>query len=283
MSARTSKRLADAGPESNVSPARKRAKISDIPVADTHADRSTIPGKATRLEDAQEPADAADSAAATEAAAPSTVLCDFINAVSTPTRDDLSGSTSETDKRTAGIAGERWTEKQDNALRSAVADHGGKNWKGIAEKVPGRNSVQCRQRWMATLRPGIKNGRWTIEEDQLLLMMKRLKATWHTCANAIHGRTSRQCRERWNMHLNPAIKKGNWTANEDQTILTMHAKVGNKWKIIAALLPGRTNNDTKIRFLTLKRKQRSKAKESAPAKDRVDKARVKDAAAKTRK
>lgn len=38
-----------------------------------------------------------------------------------------------------------WTEEEDERLRMAVEHYGGKNWKKIAEAVPGRNSVQCLQ------------------------------------------------------------------------------------------------------------------------------------------
>lgn len=72
------------------------------------------------------------------------------------------------------------------------------------------------------------------------------------CARA--GRTSKQCRERWCHHLNPDINKGPYTEQEDETILKVHEKLGNKWSLIAAKLPGRTENSIKIRCKALQRK-----------------------------
>jgi hypothetical protein len=38
-------------------------------------------------------------------------------------------------------------------LADAVRKHGGKNWKRIAEELPGRTDVQCLHRWQKVLNP----------------------------------------------------------------------------------------------------------------------------------
>ena len=40
-----------------------------------------------------------------------------------------------------------WTTEQDDCLRNAVLSMGAKKWKEIAAKVPGRDHIQCVQRW----------------------------------------------------------------------------------------------------------------------------------------
>jgi myb proto-oncogene protein len=71
-------------------------------------------------------------------------------------------------------------------------------------------------------------------------------STWNTIAKHFHGRTAKQCRERYHSHHSLAERKrGNWTAEEDKIIATMSKKIGNKWAKIAALMPGRTENDVK--------------------------------------
>lgn len=37
----------------------------------------------------------------------------------------------------------KWTEQEDEQLRKAVKEFGEKQWKEIAERIPGRNHVQC--------------------------------------------------------------------------------------------------------------------------------------------
>lgn len=42
-------------------------------------------------------------------------------------------------------------------------------WKDIAKKLgKGRDAKQCRERWYNHLRPGIKKGDWTRDEEKLI-------------------------------------------------------------------------------------------------------------------
>ncbi len=56
-----------------------------------------------------------------------------------------------------------WTIEEDEKLRKAVAEFGGRNWKKIAEQIPERTDVQCLHRWQKVLRPGLIKGPWTAE------------------------------------------------------------------------------------------------------------------------
>lgn len=143
----------------------------------------------------------------------------------------------------------RWTKEEDDALRRAVESHREKNWKAIAAQVPGRNHTQCLQRWTKVLAPGLVKGHWSPHEDDLL---RRLVANdqknWGDVAAKIPGRTSKQCRERWHNHLDPSIVRGAYTPEEDRIILEAQARLGNRWSVIAAMLPGRTEDAVKIRW-----------------------------------
>ncbi|GMF44675.1 unnamed protein product [Phytophthora fragariaefolia] len=147
----------------------------------------------------------------------------------------------------------RWTKSQDAALRESVRIHGEKNWKAIAELVPGRNHAQCLQRWRKVLKPGLVKGHWSFEEDQVLeYLVTQGCNNWGQIAERIPGRTPKQCRERWKNHLDPAINKGPYTEEEDSVILTAQARLGNKWSQISQLLKGRTEDSVKIRWKSLK-------------------------------
>jgi hypothetical protein len=103
----------------------------------------------------------------------------------------------------------RWTQEEDDRLRDAVNRHGEKNWKSIAEEVPGRNHTQCLQRWTKVLAPGLIKGHWRPEEDDLLKqLVAEGRKNWGQVASRIPGRTSKQCRERWYNHLDPSIVRG---------------------------------------------------------------------------
>lgn len=153
----------------------------------------------------------------------------------------------------------KWTAYEDDLLRKAVKAHDAKNWKNIANMVPGRNHVQCLQRWKKVLKPGLIKGHWSKEEDeQLKKIVKKGYRNWGEVAQQINGRTAKQCRERWCCNLDPNIRRDKWTEEEDAKILAAQREIGNKWSTIAQMLPGRTENAIKTRAKSLQRQAKKK-------------------------
>ncbi|KAJ6422872.1 hypothetical protein OIU84_027783 [Salix udensis] len=58
-------------------------------------------------------------------------------------------------------------------------------------------------------------------------------------------RSGKSCRLRWINYLRPDLKRGNFSDEEDELIINLHSLLGNKWSLIAARLPGRTDNEIK--------------------------------------
>ncbi|ESQ28099.1 hypothetical protein EUTSA_v10019036mg [Eutrema salsugineum] len=68
-------------------------------------------------------------------------------------------------------------------------------------------------------------------------------------------RRAKQCRVRGRNNAKLELEQSNFSKDEDDLILKLHALLGNRWSLIAGRLPGRTDNEIRIRWETyLKRK-----------------------------
>lgn len=73
--------------------------------------------------------------------------------------------------KTKGSKGQSWTTEEDYILKKWVTIHGEINWVTCSSYLPGRNSKQCRERWMNVVNPTIKKKNWTQAEEYMIFKM----------------------------------------------------------------------------------------------------------------
>jgi hypothetical protein len=226
-------------PQAADTPATKRPRLEEPSSASTDEAATTISSH-----------DTAVSLAAAAAAASD-------NADADPMTDSKPNAGAST--RATGY----WTPEEDAKLTSAVTNTSKKkrgkeyktDWVAIAALVPGRTRCQCHHRWNIVLDPSTKRasgrkGKWAEDEDIKLkdAVQTHGEKDWAAIAALVPGRAGQQCRDRWNKALTPSIdeasgRTGKWTAVEDSKLKdAIKTHGGKKWGAIAALVPGRTEN-----------------------------------------
>ncbi|XP_061372904.1 transcription factor MYB8-like [Gastrolobium bilobum] len=101
-----------------------------------------------------------------------------------------------------------WTPREDALLTKYIQAHGEGQWRSLPKRAGLlRCGKSCRLRWMNYLRPDIKRGNITPEEDDLIIRMHSLLGNrWSLIAGRIPGRTDNEIKNYWNTHLSKKLK-----------------------------------------------------------------------------
>lgn len=91
-----------------------------------------------------------------------------------------------------------FTPEEDLVIISMFGQQSNKNWNQIASLLKNRTARQVRERFKNYLSPGIKNGPWTREEDQLLRdLYQQYGSKWSKISNHFPSRSEINIKNRW--------------------------------------------------------------------------------------
>ncbi|KAM0001761.1 putative transcription factor MYB-HB-like family [Helianthus debilis subsp. tardiflorus] len=96
-----------------------------------------------------------------------------------------------------------WTKEEDDRLIAYIRAHGEGCWRSLP-KAAGllRCGKSCRLRWINYLRPDLKRGNFSEEEDELIIKLHSLLGNkWSLIAGRLPGRTDNEIKNYWNTHI----------------------------------------------------------------------------------
>ncbi|XP_038882871.1 transcription factor MYB41-like [Benincasa hispida] len=96
-----------------------------------------------------------------------------------------------------------WTPEEDQKLVDYIHKHGYGNWRTLPKNAGlQRCGKSCRLRWTNYLRPDIKRGRFSFEEEETIIQLHSILGNkWSAIAARLPGRTDNEIKNYWNTHI----------------------------------------------------------------------------------
>ncbi|THF96321.1 hypothetical protein TEA_007439 [Camellia sinensis var. sinensis] len=96
-----------------------------------------------------------------------------------------------------------WTKEEDQRLINYIRSHGEGCWRSLPKSAGLlRCGKSCRLRWINYLRPDLKRGNFTEQEDELIIKLHSMLGNkWSLIAGRLPGRTDNEIKNYWNTHI----------------------------------------------------------------------------------
>ncbi|PON54535.1 MYB transcription factor [Trema orientale] len=108
-----------------------------------------------------------------------------------------------------------WTPEEDRILISYIQQFGHANWRALPRQAGLlRCGKSCRLRWTNYLRPDIKRGNFSKEEEETIIKLHQILGNrWSSIAAKLPGRTDNEIKNFWHTRLKKKLQRSNTSMN----------------------------------------------------------------------